>query len=360
MILKDLLKSIERVFPKEWALEGDPVGLLLGDPEQEVHNAMAALEVSSDLLKQIKRKNVEFLFVHHPLLFHPLKRVLENDPVQRLVRELIRNDIALYAAHTNVDLHPQGMAKTWASKLGCKKAEPLAAKPQAGQLKLATFVPAENANQVREALSAAGAGIIGEYDLCSYNLEGYGTFRGSEQSDPYLGQAGQLETEAETRVEMVLPQGKKQQVVKALWEVHPYEEPAYDLYPMEDVKGLEQALWIAEFEKAISWKQFEERVQNSVVSYAAITNNRFIPKKKIKKIAISTGSGSRFIQMACGLEVDAYLTGEAGYHLLWEAKEAKLPVITAGHDASELFFAETVIPLLQPFTSDVNWLAEKL
>ena len=355
MKLCELIRRIERAVPLEWALPDDPVGLQIGDPDQDVKRVAVSLEVTSKILQKAVRQKVDLLLVHHPLLFRPLKKIVETDAVQRLVRELIRRDIALYAAHTNIDLHPQGIAALWAKKLGCVNAHCVAAKPQAGRLKIVTFVPADYTDRVREALAQAGAGVIGEYDLCSFTLQGTGTFRGSGRANPFVGRAGQLEREEEDRLEMVLPIKRRQAVIHALYTVHPYEEPAYDLYPLQDARGLEQALWVVEFEKKLSWAQFETRVKKSLPIPVTLVVVRPDTRRKIQTIALSTGSGNSLISCAASMGVDAYLTGEVGYHLLWEAEELGLNVLTVGHGASESIFPEAIVPLVEKSVEGVTW-----
>ncbi len=355
MKLSELIQIIERAIPSEYALEGDPIGLHVGDGNQEIERAALALELNTPLLEQAKAKRINLFLVHHPLIYRSLKRVVENDPVQRLVRKLIKNDIALYAAHTNLDLHPQGMAPLWAQKLGCASVKPFAPKPQAEQLKIVTFVPPDYVDRVREALSDAGAGRIGEYDLCSYNLQGMGTFRGSERTDPFLGKAGNFETEQEIRLEMILPARKQYAVVGALFTSHPYEEPAYDLYRLQDVRDVRQALWIAEFKQKITWKEFERRVAKSLPIPPTPIAVRPDSRRKIKTVAISTGSGNSLISLVASLNVDVFLTGEAGYHNLWEAEERGLNVLTVGHGVSESLFPEAVYTILENYVEGIEW-----
>ncbi len=358
MKLKTLIDRIERILPPEWALPNDPIGLHLGGPDQEVKRVLIALEASAKLIKKNARKNIDLLFVHHPLLYRPLKQIVEGDPVQSIARTLIQKNIALYAAHTNVDLHPGGMAKLWAEKLGFEDAAPLAPKPQAGLLKIVTFVPTQNLTAVRQALSNAGAGTIGEYGQCSFTSSGTGSFFGSDDSNPHLGEAGKLEQVAEERLEMVLPTGRKNAVIRALFQSHPYDEAAYDLYPLEDVRDIAQAVWIAERKKAMSWKSFESLIAAHAPIAPTFGGTRPQPKKPIKRIAILTGSGGSCIPFVSSLGADAFVTGEAGHHELWYASETGLNVLTIGHDVSESIFAETVIGLVKDQIQDVKWISE--
>lgn len=358
MKLSEWVQAIETVFPPAWALPDDPIGLHVGDPDQTVTRAMAALEVSTPLVERAARRKVNAIFAHHPLIYRPIRSLVESDPTQRLIRFLVRHDIALYAAHTNVDLHPMGMAKRWAERLGCVNAKPAMAKPQAGLLKIAVYVPPEHTDSLREAMSLAGAGVIGEYEHCSNVYRGVGTFTSSENANPYLGEVGKFEKVEEDRLEMVLPRARKSQVIRALYLAHPYEEPAYDLYAIEDLRDLRQALWTAEFQTPLSWDAFEERVSQSLPLAPNLQRALTEPNVSVQRIAFSTGSGNSLIPIVAGMRVDAYVTGELGYHNLWEAKERGLHTLVVGHDASESLFAETVIPLTAPRTEGVEWISE--
>lgn len=358
MKLWELIKQIEAIVPPGWALPKDPIGLHIGDTKQPIQRVFVALEATRELVEKAAKQKCDLMFVHHPLLFHPLASILEGDAVGRIARRLIQNDIALYAAHTNFDLHPEGMAKRWLSKMGCTNIHPAMPKPKGQELKLVTYSPPSHTAEIRTALSAAGAGVIGEYDQCSYTSAGYGTFRGSEATNPYTGQAGMFEQVDEERVEMVLPPSRKAAVVEALFAAHPYEEPAYDIYPLETVIDLRQALWIGEFAPEKTWPEFEETIHQSLPIPPSLNGVRPRPDGKVGRIAVSTGSGSSMIQAASRLGVDAYLTGEAGYHNLWEAHEQGLNLVLAGHGVSESFFAETAIDLLKPRISDIEWVSE--
>lgn len=358
MKLSELIKQIEHAMPLSWALPDDPVGLQIGDLKQEILRVFVSLELNTVRMKKSVKQKCGLLLLHHPILFHPLKRICENDPVQRLTREMIRNNMACYGMHTNLDIHPEGMAMVWAKKLGCVEYHCLMPKPQAGLLKIVTFVPEQHTHPIREALSKAGAGNIGEYSMCSFTAKGIGSFQGSSYSNPFIGLAGKLEIEPEECLEMILPAHKKNAVIKALFEAHPYEEPAYDLYPLQDVRGLEHAVWIADFGQKLSWNEFETHIHNSIKGIPYITSVRPDTKRKIQTIAISTGSGSSFLPIISGLNIDCYLTGEMGYHIQWEARERGINIALVGHDYSESMFAETVVKILKPHILGIQWIME--
>lgn len=358
MKLKEIIRIFEHVIPREWAMPDDPVGLHVGDPEQKIKKVYVGLEASTALLHKSIEKKAELVLVHHPLLYRPINRVVESDPVQRIVRRLVQNDMALYVMHTNMDFHPEGMAKIWAKKLGCSTSSPLCPKPQACMHKLVVFCPQDHTDKIRLCLTKAGAGIIGEYDTCSFLSRGIGTFRGSKYSNPVIGQSGMLERAEEDRLEMIFPSYRKESVIKALAASHPYEEPAYDLYAMDDFLGLNHALWTAEFDTPLSWEEFLQKVTESLPLKPEFIMVQPKNGQMIKKIAISTGSGNSFIGTVQGLDVDCYLTGEVGYHQLWDAKEREINVITVGHGVSESLFAEAAIALLQKRIPEVTWISE--
>ncbi|MDX9752592.1 MAG: Nif3-like dinuclear metal center hexameric protein [bacterium] len=358
MKLKQAIQQIESLFPPAWALPDDPIGLHIGDPGQDITRALVALEATTAVVQKAIALQTQLLFVHHPLLFRPLKRLIATDPVQRLARTLVKHEIALYAAHTNLDLHPEGMAKRWAHNLGFDTIIPRLPKPQTATLKLVTFVPPTHTAIVRDSLARAGAGIIGEYTACSFTLRGEGTFQGSSHTHPYLGQAGRLEKAEEDRLEIVLPPHKKEAVIHALYAAHPYEEPAYDLYRQDDFQALGHALWIGEYHQPLSWDAFLQTITQSVPRTPEFITVRPRPSQPVKTVAISTGSGNSFITEVASLAPDVYLTGEVGYHLLWEAEERGLNVITVGHGVSESLFPETVLPSLETRIPEITWISE--
>ncbi len=351
--LGQCIQTIERAVPPVYALDGDPIGLHVGDKKAPVEKIMLALEATRSVLDQCVQKGAQLLVVHHPLIFSPLKRLTGGNVVERLVRRLVQENIALYAMHTNMDMHPQGMGLEWGKRLGLQDLRPLAPKPQAGCCKLVTFVPEKQLDAVREALAQAGAGQIGEYDTCSFSHPGVGSFRGSDLTNPFVGQKGRLESEPEIRLEMVVPKPLVGRAVRALYEAHPYEEPAYDLIELNEFKCLEQLIWTGRFEKKLRWAEFIEKVANATPGFSGARANAPGSRTRIQTVALSTGSGSSCLPVVKGLGVDAYLTGELGYHLFWEAAEDGLPCVAVGHYESEQFFARTLQRILKSYGLDV-------
>jgi dinuclear metal center YbgI/SA1388 family protein len=224
---------IEELAPPALALPGDPVGLQVGDPHAAVQKVLVALELDEAVLEEAVTKEAGLVVTHHPLLFEPLQSVDESAPQNALVAAAIRRRIAVYSAHTNLDIAPRGVNHLLAERLGLA-AEGRRVLEVTGYdrlLKLVVFVPAGHEEQLQEALAAAGAGSLGRYSHCSFQVSGTGTFMPLEGSAPFIGRRGRLEQVDEKRLETILPASRRSAVVRALLDVHPYEEPAYDLYP---------------------------------------------------------------------------------------------------------------------------------
>ena len=228
MKLSEIIAPIEELAPLAYQESYDNSGLLIGHSSMKVKSALLCIDVTEEVIDEALSLNANLIIAHHPLIFSGIKRFTGHSATERLVMKAIKNDVAVYAAHTNLDSVTGGVNSKICEKLGLKKCRVLA--PVAGQLrKLVTFVPNGQVEKVRKAIFEAGAGNIGEYDQCSYNVEGHGTFRGSENTDPYVGKPGELHIEEETRIETIFPAIYQAKVIKALLNAHPYEEVAYDV-----------------------------------------------------------------------------------------------------------------------------------
>src|SRR5713226_8050714 len=230
MLVRDVEHILESWAPKEVAWERDNVGLQVGSHDKRVRKILVALDASEEIVLEAKKKNVDLVVTHHPLLFRPPKSITPSDRIGNIVLNLIQNDIALYSAHTNLDFAAGGVSFALAEQLGLKNITFLV-NGQNYLRKIAVFVPTAYIEKVTEALSSAGAGVIGKYDHCSFRTEGTGTFRGGEDAKPFLGKIGNLEQVPEVRLEMIVPRWKVPEVVESMRSAHPYEEIAYDIYP---------------------------------------------------------------------------------------------------------------------------------
>ena len=234
MIIKDLIRELEYFAAPELQEEYDNAGLIIGDSNITCTGALCTLDVTVEVVKEAKSKNCNLIVAHHPIIFRGIKKINGKSYVEKVVIEAIKNDIAIYASHTNLDNILLGVNGKIASRIGLKNISILSPKP--GILRrLITFAPVDKAEQVRKAIFDAGAGHIGKYSECSFNSEGTGTFKADEGADPYVGEIGKQHKEKETKIEIVYPFYLEQQVVKALVDHHPYEEVAYDIFTMAPV-----------------------------------------------------------------------------------------------------------------------------
>lgn len=326
---------IEELAPPALALPGDPVGLQVGDPHAAVQKVLVALELDEAVLEEAVTKEAGLVVTHHPLLFEPLQSVDESAPQNALVAAAIRRRIAVYSAHTNLDIAPRGVNHLLAERLGLA-AEGRRVLEVTGYdrlLKLVVFVPAGHEEQLQEALAAAGAGSLGRYSHCSFQVSGTGTFMPLEGSAPFIGRRGRLEQVDEKRLETILPASRRGAVVRALLDVHPYEEPAYDLYPL-DLEGEPFGLGlIGSLENACTLKDIAGRCRKelglrSLRCWAP-------PDRRFSRVALCGGSGGSLIEPAAAGGAELFISGDFRYHDLKKAQAYGLGLIDAGHGGTE-------------------------
>lgn len=309
----------------------DNSGLQVGDNGMEISGALVTLDITEEVIDEAIRKKLNLVIGHHPVIFGGLKSITGKNMTERVVRKAIRNDIAIYAAHTNLDVIRQGVSGKICDVIGLKNTKIL--EPVAGKLKkLVVFVPHAHAEKVRQAIFEAGAGVIGNYDSCSYNIEGQGTFRGGEDTDPFVGERGKVHFEPEVRVETIFPDHVKGKVITAMLAAHPYEEVAYDLYPLEN-KYTEIGLgMMGELEEPMEETAFlgllRERFHTGVIRHSALLG------KKIRKVAVCGGAGSTLLRRAISEKADIFVSGDFKYHQFFDA-EGKIIIADIGHFESE-------------------------
>ncbi len=328
----DVINFIEEWAPPGVALPDDNPGLQVGRPGAEVTNILVTLEVTDRIIEEAIENQVNLILTHHPLIFRPLERLHTGSWVGRKLEALIKHDIALYAAHTNLDGAPEGVSFALIRKLGVSQPRFLKKPDQKWLQKIVVFTPAADVDKVRRAMGESGAGVIGDYRFCSYNLEGKGTFLGGEKAHPAVGEKGRLETVDEVRLEMILPVWKRDQVIEAMIAAHPYEEVAYDLYPLDNVAvdfgfgaigELPRPLPLADF-----FREVKERL--GVKSFTVMEG----PAQTVSRLAVCGGSGGALVEDAWKQGAQVFITGEIKYHTFLEY-EGKLTVIAAGHYATE-------------------------
>ncbi len=338
----DLIEALEGHAPLMLQESYDNSGLICGDRNASVEKALITIDITKAVLEEAKAKHCSLIISHHPLIFKPLKNLTGSNEVQRLVIDAIRHQISLYAMHTNLDNVQEGVSTALAVKLGLTGLQVL--KPAEGMLrKLVTFCPKDHAAHLRQALFDAGAGHIGNYDNCSFNVSGQGSFRAGEGSNPFTGQAGHLHFEDEIRIETIFPAWLESRLLSAMKAAHPYEEVAYDIYPLEN-KHLRAGSGICgELEEAMEETAFLGMVKKTtgsgVIRYTGIRN------KAVRKVAVCGGAGAFLIRQAIQSGADAYITGDLKYHDFFEA-EGRLLLADIGHYESEQFAMELIYSII--------------
>ncbi len=343
MKIKEVVRALERFAPLPLQDGFDNAGLQIGLTEAEATGALLCIDVTESVIDEAIVQGYNLIIAHHPLLFKGYKSITGKDYVERCILKAIKNDIVIYAAHTNLDNATEGVSFKMAEKLGLIRVRILS--PQEDNLlKLVTFVPTDRAADVRNALFSVGCGHIGKYDSCSYNLEGEGTFRANEGAQPFCGTIGELHREKETRIETILPAFKRDEAVCALLNSHPYEEPAFDLYPLKNSDAQTGAGVIGELASGESEIDFLKRVKKTFDA-DVLLHNRPVGRQ-IRKVALCGGAGAFLIPQAIRAGADAFVTGEIKYHDYF-GREDDILLAETGHYESERFTKELLHDILR-------------
>jgi dinuclear metal center YbgI/SA1388 family protein len=333
MKIKDLIAPLEAWAPRSLQEDYDNSGLQVGDPEAEVAGALVCLDCTEEVVAEAARHGCGLIVSHHPVIFQGLRSLVPKGPVERTVLAAIRHGIALYTIHTNLDNVIDGVNGEMAARLGLKPLHVLQPKP--GQLrKLVVFAPHSHAEQVRQALFAAGAGQIGAYDECSFNLEGTGTFRAGQGTNPFTGQQGQRHHEPETRIEVIFHAPRQETILRAMHAAHPYEEVAYDLHPLINDHPRVGSGLAGELDPGLDENAFLNRLKETFG--LALVRHTKPTGRVIRRVALCGGAGAFLIGTAKAWGADAYVTGDIKYHQFFEA-DGKLLLCDIGHHASERF-----------------------
>ena len=343
MKIKEIVSALDRFAPLPLQDGFDNAGLQIGLTEAEATGALLCLDVTEAVLDEAIALGCNLVISHHPLIFKGYKSITGKDYVERCILKAIRNDMVLYAAHTNLDNAKGGVNYKIAEKIGLKHLQVLEPKRNS-LLKLVTFVPTEQAERVRKALFAAGCGNIGGYDSCSYNLKGEGTFRAGENTHPFCGSIGELHREEEVRIETILPSYKKGEVVRALLSAHPYEEPAFDLYPLENEWTQAGTGIVGELETPETELEFLKRIKK-IFEVECVKHNR-LTGREIQKVALCGGAGAFLIPQAIRSGADIFITGEIKYHDYF-GHEDEILLAEIGHYESEQYTKEIFYSIIR-------------
>lgn len=336
MNLREITTVLEELAPLSLQESYDNSGLIYGNPDQNIQGALLSLDCTEEVIEEAIRLNCNLVIAHHPIVFGGLKKFTGRNYVERTVIKAIQSNVAIYAIHTNLDNVSHGVNKKMAEKLGLKNTRVL--QPSKGTLrKVSVFVPVNQADTVRNAMFKAGGGKIGNYDECSYNLAGTGTFRPLEGANPFLGKVNQSEKVDEIRIEMVVRQADLSQVVAEMLSAHPYEEVAYDVVALENGSPYIGAGMIGELPTALETQEFLQLLKTEfrapVVRYTSTSHD------KISKVALCGGSGSFLISNALSAGAQAFVTADVKYHQFFDG-EGRLMIADIGHFESEQYTPE--------------------
>ena len=343
MKLQKLINQLEIFAPIAYQESYDNAGLIVGDATNELTKALICFDVTEEVIEEAKSIGANLIISHHPIIFSGLKKLNGKNYIERIVISAIKNDIALYAMHTNLDNIINGTNKLLSDKLGLKNQQILAPTKEHFR-KLVTFCPSAHIDTIRKAIFDAGAGHIGNYDQCSFNISGQGSFRGGENTEAFVGKKGELHFEDEIRFETIFPDYLESKIINALVKAHPYEEVAYDIYKLENQSMQIGAGIVGELDnkedELIFLKRLKEITQSACIRYTGLRN------KPIKRVAICGGSGAFLINKAKASGADIYITGDVKYHEYFDA-EQQLIIADIGHYESEQFTKELLISYIK-------------
>lgn len=342
-LVKDFTNYLESIAPLALQESYDNAGLMVGSPQQVVTGVLISLDITEEIIDEAIAENCNLIIAHHPIIFSGLKKLNGSNYVEKCVIKAIKNDIALYASHTNLDNISGGVNAKIGEKLGLQHLRILAPKKELLK-KLQTFCPTAQVEQVRDALFAAGAGQIGEYDECSFSGEGTGTFRASDAAKPFVGKANERHYEKETKIELVFPSFLEHKLIAALKAAHPYEEVAFDILSLQNKHAYIGSGMLGELPEAVDemefLKQLKSRFEAGTVRYTQLLN------KKIKTIAICGGSGSFLLKDAISAGADIFITADYKYHQFFDA-ESRIVIADIGHYESEQFTKELLYDIIR-------------
>jgi len=351
MRAKDIIKFIENWAPPQVAWEHDNVGLQVGSTTRKVNNVMLSLELTEKVLNEAIKKKCNFIFTHHPFIFTPLTNIhIGDNDKGRLIEKLIKNDITLFSAHTNLDYSKEGVSFELANTLNLNDIDFLQNEKN-NQFKVVVFILENNEAKISEAIFNAGGGIIGEYKKCSFSSKGVGTFEGSSNSNPTSGSKNNYEKVNEVRLEILVDKWNLNKVVNAIKKTHPYEEPAFDIYSVNNENVNYGIGVIGTLNKSMTKKEFLAHTCKSLkTNDVRYTDGK---KSKIKKVAVCGGSCADLVHVAINKGADAFITADVKYHTFQEG-ENKILFIDAGHYETEIHSLNVVKRKLGKYINSIN------
>jgi dinuclear metal center YbgI/SA1388 family protein len=347
--IKDILKFLEDFAPLSYQEDYDNAGLIVGNKNQDLTGVLICLDSTEEVIQEaIEHKN-NLVIAHHPIIFKGLKKITGSTYLERAIIKAIKNDIAIYAMHTNLDNIMEGVNKKISDLLKLENQKILSPKP--GKLmKLVTFIPNEQTLRVLDAVHQAGAGSIGDYDHCSFRTQGTGRFKPNENADPHIGEKNKMEEVREDRVEVIFPVFKKNDVLSALKNAHPYEEVAFYLHDLANESNEIGSGMIGELKKKMKPDEFLKYLKRCMqLDWIKYTTS---DSSSIKKVAVCGGAGSFLLSRAIEAGADAFITADFKYHDFFEG-DRKIMIMDIGHYESERYTKELIYGLLNKKFSNI-------
>jgi dinuclear metal center YbgI/SA1388 family protein len=343
MKIAEVIKCLEDFAPVNLQEDYDNAGLIIGNADDDCKGIITTLDVTEEVIEEATSKKCNLIVAHHPIIFKGLKKLNGKNYVERTVISAIKNNIAIYAIHTNLDNVVNGVNYKIAQKLNLQNIQVLSHKENTLK-KLVTFSPRVNAEEIQNALFKAGAGTIGKYSECSYNGEGIGTFKAEEGSEPYVGEPGKRHSENETRIEVIFPSYLQKEIVQSLKKSHPYEEVAFDIYSLNNNRNDIGSGLVGNFKEPVSEEDLLSQLKIefglSIIRHTALLH------KKITKVAVCGGAGSFLIPAAKAVGASVYITSDIKYHEFFDADNTLL-LTDIGHYESEQFTIELLADIIQ-------------
>lgn len=343
MKISDIIKCLEDFAPAALQEDYDNAGLIVGNTIDECKGVLVTLDVTEKIIAEAQKKKCNLIVAHHPIIFKSLKKINGKNYVERTIIAAIKNNVAIYAIHTNLDNVLNGVNYKIAQKLQLQNIQVLSSKKNSLK-KLVTFSPIDYAEEIRNVLFKTGAGTIGKYSECSYNIEGWGTFKANENTKPFVGKKGTRHTENETRIEVIFPDHLQQKMIQNLKAAHPYEEVAYDIYFLANERNDIGSGIIGNLHKAISEEELLTRLKKEFK--LTVIRHTFFLHKKITKVALCGGAGSFLIDAAKEAGAQAFITSDLKYHEFFDA-DKMIFLADIGHFESEQFTVELLVEILQ-------------
>jgi dinuclear metal center YbgI/SA1388 family protein len=356
--VKQVVDVMEGIAPSYLSEKWDNTGLLIGGMQDVVRKIMVCLDVTDSVVNEAIQNGVDMLISHHPIIFEALKNLRSDDGKGRLLHLIIKNNIAVYCAHTNLDKAPGGVDDVLAARLGLENIEPLTTEEDEKLYKIAVYIPKGHEDSVMNAMAEAGAGMVRNYSHCTFQTRGIGTFLPLEGTKPYIGQQGRIERVDEVRLETIARKRDLEDIVKAMLNVHPYEEVAYDIYPLANRIGKQGLGRIGTLRHETPFGEFAKQVCRTLGIPSVLVAGRI--DRKVRVVASCAGSGASLISKAYAKGAHVFVTGEMKYHDACDVESMGMAAIVAGHYATEFLIVDELIRRLQKAFDDLQYEVEVL